>query len=276
MASPGQRLRMLRESLHLTLRDVAGSSMKIALDHGQQDFAMPFIRLFRIESKGALPSIYGLYSLSVIYRSHFKELLGWYGINLDAIPADLKFGNVPVTHRIENDLSAEMVWPEVSTDRAVNMELTSSMRRSGASHFSLLEAPAKDGFVYAYVGNEDYTMYPLIRPGSFLQIDESRSRIESFGWRSEHERPIYFVETRPDGYRVGWCSMSGRDLIIESHPLSATKIKSYCHPQDAEIVGRVVAVSMRLINHEKAPVQFAQGRGKAASPVMLSTRRSGT
>ncbi len=33
-------------------------------------------------------------------------------------------------------------------------------------------------YIYGYIGSEDFTMYPLLPPGTFLQVDESRSKVE--------------------------------------------------------------------------------------------------
>jgi hypothetical protein len=64
----GHRLRALREELGLTIRDVETSSARIAAKHRNNGFLIPLSRLSEIETKGVLPSIYRLYSLSVIYR----------------------------------------------------------------------------------------------------------------------------------------------------------------------------------------------------------------
>jgi hypothetical protein len=47
---------------------------------------------------------------------------------------------------------------------------------------------------YGYVGTRDYTLFPVIPPGSFVQIDPSRRKIETGRCASELERPVYFVE----------------------------------------------------------------------------------
>ena len=74
-------------------------------------------------------------------------------------------------------------------------------------------------FTYGYVGTQDFTMYPILPPGSFIQVDESRNRVLEGSWRSEYERPIYFVETR-DGHTCCWCSMRREEIILQPHPLS--------------------------------------------------------
>jgi hypothetical protein len=108
-----------------------------------------------------------------------------------------------------------------------------------------LQELAKKKYIYAYVGTEDLTMYPLLLPGSFIQVDEDRSRVEEKKWRSELERPIYFVETR-EGHVCCWCSVRRGEIILQSHPLSPVPARILKHPQDAEVVGQVVGVAMRL------------------------------
>jgi transcriptional regulator with XRE-family HTH domain len=255
MVVPGHRLRTLRESLHLTLRDVEALSYRIAAEHQWAEFAIPFSRLSAIEAKGVVPNIYRLYSLSAIYGIEFSELLQWYGVDLGSIPADLKLCDVPRTRKLEHDYHARTVRIPVEIDPSFNsqhtMNLTMLVRKWGSVPFAYLESLSREPFIHACVGTEDYTMAPLVPPGSFLQIDEARSTIENGGWRSEHERPIYFLETRRDGFRIGWCSLAGKILTVHPHPLSPTPLKSYIHPQEAEIVGQVVAVSMRLVPHSR-------------------------
>ena len=48
--------------------------------------------------------------------------------------------------------------------------------------------------VYGFVGLSDRTMYPILRPGSIVQIDQDERKILSVEWENEHERPIYFLE----------------------------------------------------------------------------------
>jgi transcriptional regulator with XRE-family HTH domain len=83
MTGPGQHLRVLREQLGLTMRDVELASAAIAAKHGNDDFFVPLSRLSDIETKGVVPSMYRLYSLAVIYRSDLNRILTWYGIDMD-------------------------------------------------------------------------------------------------------------------------------------------------------------------------------------------------
>ena len=267
---PGQKLRALRESLRLTLRDVETASARISLEHANEEFTIPFSRLFGIEAKGIVPNIYRLYSLSAIYHTDFRELLRWYGVDFKNLPADLKLSDVPATHRLEADLTGSPVRMPVELDPGFNPQTTANftmlVRKWGNVPMAFLSDLSKENFLYAYVGMKDYTMYPLIMPGSFLQVDESRCKVMPGGWRSEHERPVYLVETRQDGFRVGWCGLVDSELVIHPHPLSPTSMKSYRHPQDAEVIGQVVGVSMRLFTADAEPGR--KGQRESSSDVL--------
>jgi len=117
----------------------------------------------------------------------------------------------------------------------------------GVVPLSMVRHLASQDFTYAYIGNEDFTMYPILQPGSFVQVDESRRRVTDRHWRSEYERPIYFVETR-DGFTCCWCSVRMNSLVLQPHPLSPAAVRILRHPQEAEVIGQVVGVAMRIGN----------------------------
>ena len=96
-----------------------------------------------------------------------------------------------------------------------------------------------------YIGAEDFTMYPILPPGSFVQVDESKNKAREGAWRTEFERPIYFVETR-EGFVCSWCQVRRENIVLQPHPLSPVPVRILRHPQEAEIIGQVVGVAMRL------------------------------
>ena len=98
MNTCGQRLRALRESLGLTMRDVEAASGQIADKHQNGEFSIPPSRLSDIETKNVVPSIYRIYSLAVIYRSNPHELMSLFGVNLDEITGDLALAQPPKSH----------------------------------------------------------------------------------------------------------------------------------------------------------------------------------
>ena len=68
---------------------------------------------------------------------------------------------------------------------------------------------------------------------------------------------MYFVETR-QGYICSWCTLVGDDIILQSHPLSPVAACVLRYPQEAEVVGQVVGVAMRL--GEWRPLDSYQAR----------------
>jgi len=91
----------------------------------------------------------------------------------------------------------------------------------------------------------NHTMYPLIRPGSFVHIDGNQRKVNSAIWRTEFERPIYFIELR-EGYLCSWCELKEGHLSAIPYPNSSSEIRRFPYPQEAEIVGRVTGVAMRI------------------------------
>src|SRR6267378_1116592 len=70
-------------------------------------------------------------------------------------------------------------------------------------------------------------------------------------WNTEFDRPIYFVELR-NGYVCSWCQLDRGQLIVIPHPHSHQDVRRFDHPTQAEIVGRVTGVAMRIVR-EKEP-----------------------
>lgn len=247
--SAGKKLRELREQIGLTLRDVEIASTSLADVRGIEEFVINPSRLSDIETKGVVPSIYRLYVLSVIYRADFAELLKLYGVDLGSTAADFAVSRPAKTHRLEMTTERGSVKIPVKLDPGFDLKQSTNLGRMienwGVIPLQYLQDLARRKYTYAYIGTEDLTMYPLILPGSFVQVDEERSKVEEGKWRSELERPVYFVETR-EGYICCWCSIRKGDIVLQSHPLSPVQPRILKHPQEAEVIGQVVGVAMRL------------------------------
>jgi transcriptional regulator with XRE-family HTH domain len=248
MISGGHRLRTLREKLGLTMRDIETSSERIARKHGNEEYLIPPSRLSDFETKGVIPSIYRLYSLAVIYRRDLCELLMWYGVDLNIPVSDLELAAPPRSHVSKALANTQSVRVPVRMDPAFDPRKTMNFGRMveqwGTVPLVYLEQFSKVDFTYGYIGSEDLTMYPILPPGSFIQVDESLNKVADGGWRSEYERPIYFVETR-DGHVCCWCTLGRDEIILQSHPLSPVPPKVVRHSH-AEVIGQVVGVAMRL------------------------------
>jgi transcriptional regulator with XRE-family HTH domain len=245
----GQRLRALREQLGLTLRQVEEASAAIAQAHQSDEFNLPLSRLSEIETKGLLPSIHRLYTLSAVYRADLHEILEWYGIELGQLAKDMQASEPPRSHLSKAISRVNMVSLPVQLDPGFDIRRTSHMGRMiqswGVVPMAFLAGMADSEYSYGFIGVEDLTMYPLVMPGSFLQIDERRNKVVEGQWRSEYERPIYFVEMR-EGFACSWCKLQENRIVLQPHPLSPAAVRDYKYPQDAEILGQVVGVAMHF------------------------------
>ncbi|MGA9528782.1 MAG: helix-turn-helix transcriptional regulator [Terriglobales bacterium] len=249
MLSAGIDLRKIRERLGLTMRDVENASTGIANRRGSDEYLVPPSRLSDIETKGVIPSVFRFYSLGAIYRKPVRYLLQFYGIDLDGINGEWTAAQPARTHIVsaENDRSAINV--PIKLDPGFDVKETSDLGRMvqqwGIVPFTLLHGLVEQDYTYAYIGAQDFTMYPILPPGSFVQVDESKRRIVDRQWKSEYERPIYFVEMR-DGFTCCWCSLRPTGLVLQSHPLSPVPVRILKHPQEAEVIGQVIGVAMRV------------------------------
>jgi transcriptional regulator with XRE-family HTH domain len=248
----GERLKDLRNRLGITTREVEEYSRKIVEAENNEEFYVSNAWLTQIENKITVPSIYKLFALSVIYRIRFTDLVKLFGVDLDRISKYEIATPLPHTHLTNLEVydSDRSVNFPVRFDPGFKPAKTNLLSRLveiwGEVPISLIQHLDFRHCSYGYIGLEDYTLFPLLRPGSFVQIDDQQKKIQKFPWRNEFDRPIYFLELR-DGYACGWCQLQGNQLILLPHPLSGNSVRQFAYPADAEIVGRVVGVAMRIV-----------------------------
>lgn len=249
-STAGKNLRSLRERLQLKYRDVEEASRVIATRNKNPEFLIGLSRLADIENKGTVPSIYRMYSLSAIYGLDHTELLDMYGVSLGQLPADVTELRLQVTRplRMFAQQQATVSLPHALLTLG-DFRKTSLINRQIASWGPLplkfLRTLDTQKYRYALVGTEDWSMYPFVPPGSFVQIDETRRKVVNSGWDSDFSRPIYFLELR-DGYRFSWCTERAGTLIVQPHSLAPVAAEVFNFPGQVEVIGQVVAVAMRL------------------------------
>jgi transcriptional regulator with XRE-family HTH domain len=250
MEEAGHKLKRARERLNLRYRDVGEASLQIAERHRNDEFVIALSRLSDIENKGTVPTIYRLYSLCAIYRLDLLEVLEWYQVDLASLPADASCIPVERTHMLgfESNGHGEIQVP-LALDSAVDLRKTTYLsrliQRWGKLPLSLLGGLDLKSHRYAFIGTEDWFMYPIVQPGALVLIDERRRKIVNSGWSSEFERPIYFLEHRR-GFVFGWCTLHDSRLVLQPHPASMCLPEIYTYPEQIDVVGQVSGVAMTL------------------------------
>jgi transcriptional regulator with XRE-family HTH domain len=249
MDEPGLRLKQARERLNLTYRDVGEASVQLANRHKNDEFLIALSRLSDIENKGTVPSIFRLYSLCTIYRLDFPEVLEWYGVSLAQQGADAAAISIGKTHPINfnSGLYGDLQVP-LALDPGVDFKkttfLSQAIQRWGKLPLSLLNCTDVKNLRYAFVGSEDWSMYPLIAPEALILIDDTQRKIAVSGWTNEFDRPIYFIEHRT-GYFIGWCNLIDRHMVISPHPASRLPLRVFLI-DEVDVIGQVSGVAMRF------------------------------
>lgn len=252
----GQRLRAARERVGLSTRDVQRKSAQIAQEKHNPEYYVSHAWLSDIEQGKFRPRLFKLYSLSAIYDKSFSDICSYFGLRIADLGRDRASMGVPRTHLVdrEGDADSQTVVLPVEFKPEFRLETTNLLARVVLKWdrfpIALLQHLDLRKSVYGYIGLEDRTLFPLIRPGSLVQIDPNQRKISSAKWTGEFDRPIYFVELR-DGYICSWCELDRGQLRVVPHPQSLQQIRQFAYPSEAEVVGRVTGVAMQIIDREE-------------------------
>jgi transcriptional regulator with XRE-family HTH domain len=248
----GKRLRAKREGLHLSIRRVEQISQKIAEEKNDPAFFVPHNWVSDLENGKSRPRLTKFHSLSLIYDCDINEILVLFGLNVVDLGKERGLVNLPQTHlsglALTQSEPVAAMPPNVSAKFLLDQtNLVHRMFQGlGAMPQFLVQQARPQDVLYGYVGTEDYTLDPLIRPGAFVQIDPRQNKVTKNVWPSEHERPVYFVELRDNHYACSWCELKGSHLLLVPSPKSPVSIRHLRYPQDAEIVGRVIGFAQRI------------------------------
>lgn len=255
--SAGRYLKEVRTHLGLAHRDVQEASAILAAEEENQELYISAARVAQIENESSVPSVFKILSLSAIYGIDFLVLLKLYGVQPDRVHEYRKKVGRHFTRLVSSvvhDMDTKVTIP-MRIDPRFEWKTTQLVNRMVAIWGDIPAAfltqfnPRK--YMYGYVGLDDHTMFPLIRPGALVMIDDKRRRIAQGDWQNEYDRPIYFVELR-EGYRLSWCELNGGKLTLIPHPGSSARAQTVSFPDDAEVVGQVVGVAMRISSESGA------------------------
>jgi transcriptional regulator with XRE-family HTH domain len=246
----GRRLRAVRESLRLSTYDVQRLSQAIARKRNDPDYYISRTWVSDIESGKFRPKLFKLHSLSLIYRRDLDELMSFFGLDIHQSREDQGLVNFPNTCLVKPPAdSHQTITIPIELRDGVELSRTNLLSQL-FHHYAevpivMLKQMDWQHSLYGYIGTNDYTLYPLIRPGALVQIDTHQARVTSDGWRSEFDRPVYFVDLR-DFYVCSWCEIDRGQLILIPSPQSGKQARHVKYPEDADILGRVTAVTMPI------------------------------
>lgn len=248
----GKWLKAVRVRLGLSTRDVQEMSKKIAALKQNQEFYLSHNWITDIEMDKFIPGMFKLYSVSVIYHRRFTEVASKFGLQIGDFSRDSASIGLPRTHLLGagEDPDTESVSLPVEFKPGFRFEKTNLLARVVEKWdevpVGLLQHLDLRKSMYGFVGLEDSTLFPIIRPGSLVQIDSNERKISNLKWKNEYERPIYFTELR-DGYVCSWCEVDRGQLLIIPHPHARLQVRRFDYPSEAEIVGRVTGVTMGIV-----------------------------
>jgi transcriptional regulator with XRE-family HTH domain len=259
-ARAGAKLRRIRLRLGFSIREVERRSQELAKKRQSPDFFLSRGWIADIENGKFIPGVFKMVSLSVLYRLSIEEVHGLFGIQAGVMAKERSLSRPPKTYLLPlSDVPvSESAVPLPTPGPALQLEKTNLLARLvdiwGDIPVPLLRHLDLRHYLYGYIGLRDRTMAPLIPPGSFVQIDAKQTRVKKAPARkspsqSQFRRPIYFVDIR-EGYACGWCQIENGILTLVPHPDSPEKIRTFHHPDQAEIVGRVTGVAMRITGED--------------------------
>jgi len=242
----GKQLRIVRERLGLSLRDVALLSMEIAKERGSQQYRISSSWLARIESepKHEIGS-HSLIALLAIYRITLEELLTVGSLrelpeDTSTIPEDSDETIVLINSPAE--ATARTLLPDDS--RTVVTPENTEVLRQGASK--------RNGrFLRIVIGRQRNYLYPIVPAGTIALVDTyRRSLTQTRDVEVEMQRPMFLLELRDGRHICCWCEVVDRDesrAIVLPHPTGRWRAFQIVLGKDATVRGQVVVVRITTV-----------------------------
>lgn len=250
--SAGQKLKKLRKAAGLSVREVERRSARLAEMKQNSDYYLSRGWLTDIENGTHIPNICKIYTMATLYKRGWAELVALFDVHVSELRRDQAQFGVPNTVLLDEpaELDTESLRLPLRPRDDLSLEKTNLLNQLvaiwGDVPIPLVQHLNLHKSLYGFIGLNDRTLWPLIRPGSFVQIDVTQRRIITRQAVAEYDRPIYFVELR-GSYACGWCELKDGQLIVLAHPNSGMAMRQFEFPREAEIVGRVTGVAMRIV-----------------------------
>lgn len=240
----GIKLRVVRQRWGLTLREVKQRSLDLSKSWGEPSYHISASWLARVERGKHELTVPKLISLATIYQEPAEELLrqchperaiSSSGESIAGPNTTLLISRGPLNER------AQYLLPDsfVSETPPIDTKLLPPERNA-------LSSPYRR----AIIGTRDASLSPMLRPGSIVTVDTRlKAIVPRKKWGAvEFDRPIYLLFTHK-GYICCWCELDtdGLHLTLLSHMLSNIPNDTLKYKEQVEVIGRVIAVAMRLV-----------------------------
>jgi transcriptional regulator with XRE-family HTH domain len=270
MESPGDFLKSARIRAGLSTREVERHTRSISRLTANPESIVSNSWVTKIENDAVSPSIHKLYSLAIVYSLSLASVLRIYGLDLDRMREIAASLQLPRTRLVDTFVyDPEQTVPLPTKLRShVSLESTTLISQIVDTWGDIpiaLVAEVLGGRgsrpLCGFIGLKDYSMWPLLRPGSFVIVDiDQRKVVSTDSWPTEHHRPIYFLEMR-DGYACGWVQLKHGMLELIPHPLSGCPVREWPYPREVEILGRVKAMATDLLHVGTVPPRRTRKAG---------------
>jgi len=254
--TPGENLRRMRIRLGLSTRRVSELSLRVAEEQGSSAFSISHARLVQIENEESIPSIHKLFTLSCIYGIAVQELFGAY---FNPQSAEQRHASIPLPNTHLASFADNRRPPTIPFQDSIRSTPYPCLANRKGVLIPGMETSGRP--LYGFVGVSDHTMHPLIPAGSMVEIQPCRRVADPVPYRSEWERPVYFLESR-SGYLCCWCSIHDGKLFSIPHPLSPCRPQVFAFPSEVEVVGGVTGIALR---------QGSSSRGRDAKRTRLKS-----
>ena len=250
LSAIGFKIRKRRELLGLSLQDVENASRKIAKKLQDPRYNLTKSYISKIEITGAVPSLYKLFSFSVIYRMDILEMMALYEIDVYQKRNYDDCLDIKKTHLMDfYGKRDEKVSVPLRFDPFFSPDKTALLNRVIQEwteiSFEFFSRMNFRKFLYAYIGEEDNYLYPYIRNGAIVKIDPEKTEIRNSGWSTYYERPIYFLQTH-QCYICSHCNLKDKELYVIPYPSSNKQPEKFKLNSEVIILGEVVEVLMNL------------------------------
>jgi transcriptional regulator with XRE-family HTH domain len=239
MERVGEKLRKIRLQWKLSLREVEKRSLDYAQKWGNRSYQISASWLDRVEHGKHELAVNKLIVLSEIYSVPLEDLLPAVRA-VKATPQGLRQHPSPngtiltegPLEQLAQSLMPEAVGPFDET-RLIPAE----------------NVPLPTRYRWGIIGKQDRALDPMVPANSIVQVDTRRRAISARkDWTNEFQRPIHFLMTR-DAFFCGWCELDKNSewLTLIPHPLSPASSRRWKYGKEIENLGRVVAVTIRLL-----------------------------